>query len=132
MAETSSPIKKSPVNIRTHQEVLGFLFGRNLSTFDHLLPVKPSASVSSNLEPKPGSSSSGIGTLDLSLLDLDKTDIIMPAKLDIMCHWMFVSDEKRKASPSKRFSSMDKTSILWKVTENLINFRKDHGSKELR
>ena len=129
MAQTS-PTKKSPVNVKTHQEALGFLFGRNLSTFDHLLPVKPS--VSSTLEPKPGSSSSGIGTLDLSLLDLDKTDIIMPTKLDIVCHWMFISDEKRKASPSKRFSFDEKTSILWKVTENLINFWKDHGSKELR
>ena len=98
----NSPIKKSPVkspvNVKTHQEALGFLFGRNLSTFDHLLPVK--SSVSSTLEPKPGSSSSGIGTLDLSLLDLDKTDIIMPTKLDIVCHWMFISDEKRKDSPS--------------------------------
>ena len=36
----NSPVKKSPVNVKTHQEALGFLFGRNLSTFDHLLPVK--------------------------------------------------------------------------------------------
>ena len=40
----NSPIKKSPVkspvNVKTHQEALGFLFGRNLSTFDHLLPMK--------------------------------------------------------------------------------------------
>ena len=37
----NSPIKKSPVkspvNVKTHQEALGFLFGRNLSTFEHLL-----------------------------------------------------------------------------------------------
>ena len=129
MSSPTTPTKKSP--LKTRQDALGYIFGQNLSTFDHLLPVKKSTVDPSS--PKPGSSSSGIGTLDLSTLDLDTGEIMMPTKLDIVCHWMFISDEKREElTPSKHFTSAEKTSIMWKVTENLIKFWKDHGSKELR
>ena len=117
ISTVNSPTK-SPIKIvKTRYDALGFLFGSVLESFDDLLPLKKCSDSSI-----PGTS-----------LDLSDSKIIKPTKQHIVRQWMYEFDKEREASPKKLFNTSDKTSVVWKVTENLINFWKDHHkSEELR
>ena len=104
---------KSP--FKTRYEAIGYMFGKPLESFNHLLPVKiPSDS------PQPSTSKSS----DKPALDMDK---ILPTDLDVVCNWMFECDRVRtnRAFP-------EETTVLYQVTDNLIQFWNDNTSVELR
>lgn len=128
---TSDVTKKS--RIKSRYEALGFFFGPVLKKFDDLLPLKPdlenAMSMDSSYAQPSTSSGTGFGQLDLPMAD--SISVTMPRKIDIVKHWMSVTDEQFGPSSPKK-SPADKNSILWKVTENLIKFWTDHNSKELR
>ena len=113
---------KSP--FKTRYEAIGYMFGKPLESFNHLLPVNSSQPTS----PKPSSSKSPPdkpSSLMEVALDMDK---ILPTDLDIVCHWMFECDQTRT---SKAFPEAN--SVIWQVTDNLIKFWKDNNSTiELR
>ena len=105
ISTVNSPSKSSIKIVKTRYNALGFLFGSMLETFDDLLPLKKLDSDSS-------------------------TPVIKPTKQHIVRQWMYEFDKEREASPKKLFNTSDKTSVVWKVTENLINFWKDHHKSE--
>ena len=112
---------KSP--FKTRYEAIGYMFGKPLESFNHLLPVNSSQPTS----PKPSSSKSPpdkSSSLMEIALDMDK---ILPTDLDVICNWMFECDRTRT---SKGFPEAD--SVLWQVTDNLMKFWKDNTSMELR
>ena len=110
-------IPKSP--FKTRYEVLGWMFGKPLEDFNHLLPVQ---SLVENSQP----SSSKSPPLDpLSALDMDK---ILPTNLDVVRRWMFECDRTRT---SRAFP--ESQSVIGQVTDDLIKFWKDNNpSVQLR
>ena len=118
---------KSP--FKTRYEAIGYMFGKPLEDFNHLLPVQPVDSRAQS--PKPSSSASRKSpdkdkpsSLMEVTMDMDK---ILPTDLDIVCNWMFEVDRTRT---SKGFP--EETSVIYQVTDNLMQFWKDNTSLELR
>ena len=102
--ESPSPVPKSP--FKTRFEVLGYFFGSPLESFDNLLPLPTSTSVKNHL-----------------IFDNGKPK---PTDLQIVKHWINIYDKTRI---SLRFP--ESNSVIWRVTDNLIEFWKNNSSEEL-
>ena len=116
---------KSP--FKTRYEAIGYMFGKPLESFNHLLPVKIPVDPSQPQSPRPSSSKSPPdkpSSLMEVALDMDK---ILPTDLDVICNWIFECDRTRT---SRAFPEAN--SVIHQVTDNLIQFWKDNSSIELR
>ena len=119
-----SPPGTSPYKSR--YEAIGYMFGKPLEDFNHLLPVK---TVDSQPSPQPSTSKkspdkpSSLSLMEIAL-DMDK---ILPTDLDVVCNWMFECDKTRT---SKGFPEAN--AVIWQVTDNLLKFWKDNTAMELR
>ena len=123
-----SPQPKSRPQFKSRYEAIGYMFGKPLESFNHLLPVKIPVDPSQPQSPRPSSSKSPPdkpSSLMEVALDMDK---ILPTDLDVVRNWMFECDRTRttRAFP-------ESNSVIWQVTDNLMKFWKDHNSTvELR
>ena len=116
MSPPQLTISKSP--FKTRYEAIGFMFGKPLEDFNHLLPLKPPLD-----SPKP-STSKPSSLMDIAL----DSDNILPTDLDVICNWMFECDKTRtsRAFPESQF-------VIQQVTDNLLKFWADNNpSIELR
>ena len=114
------PATKSRPQFKTRYEAIGYMFGKPLESFNHLLPLEsrtPQPSTSRSLDNKPSS-------LMEVALDMDK---ILPTDLDIVCNWIFECDRTRT---SKDFPEAN--SVIYQVADNLIQFWKENTAIELR
>ena len=118
----SSPQLKAKSPFKTRYEAIGYMFGKPLEDFNHLLPVKPVDSHS----PQPSTSKSPDKPSSLMEVALDM-DKILPTDLDVVCNWMFECDKTRT---SKGFPEAN--AVIWQVTDNLLKFWKDNTAMELR
>ena len=112
---------------KTRYEAIGYMFGKPLEDFNHLLPVQPVESRAQS--PKPSSSLSikspdKPSSLMEVTMDMDK---ILPTDLDIVCNWIFECDRTRT---SRAFPEAN--SVIHQVTDNLIKFWTDQTSIVLR
>ena len=87
---------------KTKFELLGWLFGNPLDSFDNLVP---------------------------SISASRSTDISWPTEKNVMQHWIHLVDERRE---TLHVSSDFYSSITWNVVDNLIAFWELYSSKELR
>ena len=120
----SSPQLKVKSPFKTRYEAIGYMFGKPLESFNHLLPGKipvdsrpPQPSTSSKSPDKPSS-------LMEVALDMDK---ILPTDLDIVCNWIFECDRIRTSS-----AFPEANSVIYQVTDNLMKFWTDQTSIQLR
>ena len=123
MSPPQLTVSRSP--FKTRYEAIGYMFGKPLEDFNHLLPLKPP--VDSPDSPQPSTSKKSPekpSSLMEIALDMDK---ILPTDLDVICNWMFECDKTRT---SKGFPEAN--SVLWQVTDNLMKFWNDNTSMELR
>ena len=114
MSPPQLTISKSP--FKTRYEAIGFMFGKPLEDFNHLLPVSQS--------PQPSTSTDKSSSLMEIALDMDK---ILPTDLDVVCNWMFECDRTRT---TKGFP--EENSVIWQVTDNLMKFWTDNTSMALK
>ena len=114
MSPPQLTISKSP--FKTRYEAIGYMFGKPLEDFNHLLPVSQSS--------QPSTSTDKSSSLMEIALDMDK---ILPTDLDVICNWMFECDRTRT---TKGFPEAN--SVIWQVTDNLLKFWKENTSMELR
>ena len=112
-------VSKSP--FKTRYEAIGYMFGKPLEDFNHLLPLKPMDSPEPSTSKKSPEKPSSLMEI---ALDMDK---ILPTDLDVICNWMFECDKTRT---SKGFPEAN--SVIWQVTDNLLKFWEDNTSMELR
>ena len=118
-----SKIMASP--FKTRYEAIGYMFGKPLESFDHLLPVKKLVDSRPN-SPQPSTSRSPDKPSSLMEVALDM-DKILPTDLDIVCNWIFECDRTRT---SKAFPEAN--SVIYQVADNLIQFWKENTAIELR
>ena len=110
-------------NFKTRYEAIGFIFGKPLESFNHLLPVKIPVDSQS---PKPSSSKSPDKPSSLMEVALEM-DKILPTDLDIVCNWIFECDRTRT---SRAFPEAN--TVIHQVTDNLMKFWTDQTSIQLR
>ena len=108
--------KSSAGSFKTLQDKIGYMFGAPMEKFDHLLPVKNSVEP---MEPlvKPS-------TLADSASNMDS---ILPTKVDVIKNYIFHYDKMRT---TRKFS--ESNSVIWLVTDNLMEYWKKHTLIEIR
>ena len=100
IAKVSAPSKAK----KTRFQVLGWLFGKPLETFDNLLPIRLPVATTS--------------TASTSGSNISASDLKMPTEQNVMQHFIHLYDERRD---SYRLPELQ-NSIIWNVADNLIAF----------
>ena len=108
MSQANISSASAPKPFKTRSQVMGWLFGKPLDTFDNLLPIPVTTS---------GSSS----TLNL--------DLKMPTDQNVIQHFIHLFDERRD---SYHLPDKFQNSVIWDVTDNLIAFWELYSGKEVR
>ena len=118
----SHPSKaKTRPQFKTRYEAIGYMFGKPLESFNHLLPLESQTVSPQSSTSKPPDKPSSLMKV---ALDMDK---ILPTYLDIVCNWIFECDRTRT---SKAFPEAN--SVIYQVADNLIQFWKENTAIELR